>query len=105
MVPIIDLLARSPFATWLGVTILAALSAWLFRLRRKLRTSFFLPLLYAPLLAAFHFRVSDGIDTPRFTWALLLFFALCVVAGLTDAFWSPYRDDLEDLEYSSRFKE
>jgi hypothetical protein len=81
------------------------LSGWLFTLRGKLRTSFFLPLIYAPGLAATHFRVSGGIDTPAFTIALLLFILLCVVAGLTDAFWTPYQDDLEDMEYISRFKE
>ena len=105
MIPIMDAFAPSALATWLGVAIFAGLSVWLFRLRQKLRASFFLPLIYAPLLAAIHFRAADGVDTIKFAGALFVFVVVCAAAGLTTAFWSPYQDDLDDLEYFSRFKE
>jgi hypothetical protein len=58
-----------------------------------------------PALVAFHFRVGVGIDAPHFTVALLLFVIVAVVAALTDAFWRPYQDDLDDLNYLSQSKE
>jgi len=105
MLPVIDVLGKTAIGTWLGVLTLAVLSGWLFHRRRQLRTSFFLPLIYAPGLAATHFRLRGGIDTPEFTGAIVLFILVCVVAGLTDAFWSPHQDDLDDLHYVSPSKE
>jgi CDP-diglyceride synthetase len=105
MIPTMDALAPSGLATWLGVAILTGLSVWLFRLRQKLRTTFFLPLVFAPLLAAAHFRASGGTDTTEFAGALLAFIVICAVAGLSDAFWSPGQDDLENLEYLQRSKD
>ena len=105
MVPVMDALGRSATTTWLGVATLVILSGWLFHHRRKLRTSFFLPLLYAPALVAFHFSAGVGIDAPQFTVALLLLIVVAVVAALTDAFWRPYQDDLDDLSHVSESKE
>jgi LPXTG-motif cell wall-anchored protein len=105
MLPVIHVLSKSATWTWLGVFALAVLSGWLFYRRRQLRTSFFLPLIYAPGLAATHFGLRGGIDAPEFTGTIVLFIFVCVAAALTDAFWSPYQDDLDDLNYVSPSKE
>lgn len=104
MLPVIELLAPHTIATWLGVAALALASIWLFRHRRKLRTSYFLPLIYAPLLTATHFRLARGIDAPEFTVSIVLAMLFCVIALLTTASWNPYEDDLADLEHLSRSK-
>lgn len=104
MLPAIDVLGKSATGTWLGVLTLVVLSGWLFHRRAQLRTTFFLPLIYAPGLAATHFRLGGSTDTPEFTTAIVLFILVCVIAGLTDAFWSPHQDDLDDLNYVSRQK-
>ena len=102
---IADALAPYSAATWFGILALGLGSVWLFQRRRKLRTAFLLPIIYAPTLAAAHFRVRSGVDAPEFTIAMLLFVFLCIIAALTDAFWSPYEDDLEDLEHQQQMRD
>ena len=76
----------------------------MFRYRMKLRTSFLLPIVYIPALAATHFRFTKGIDAAEFTVAIILFIVACIAALLVDGFWSPYHDDLADLEHLDQSK-
>ena len=102
---IADALAPSAVATGCGIVALGLVSVWLFQRRRKLRTAFLLPIIYIPVFAAAHFRAQSGVDAPEFTIAMLLFIVLCIIAALTDAFWSPYEDDLKGLEYEQRVRD
>ena len=104
MFPAIDLLAKSSVLTWLGAIFLIVTSYLMFRHRTKLRTSFLLPIVYIPALTATHFRITTGIDAAKFTVSTILFLVGCVAALLIDAFWSPYKDDLADLEHLDQSK-
>ena len=105
MVPLLDTLSENLVLTWVGAVVLLAATVMLFRWRNKLRTAFFLPLIFIAGLAAMRFRVEGGLDSVGFITASLAFVLTCIAAFLVDAFWSPYADDLADLEHLSQFRE
>jgi hypothetical protein len=105
MVPLLDALGQNLVLTWLGVLILCVAMVLLFRSRRRLRAAFFLPVIYIAALAAMRLRVEGGLDSTGFTVASLAFILICIAGLLTAAFWSPYADDLAEMEHLSQFKE
>ncbi len=105
LVPLLDALSQSLVLTWLGVAVLGVTSFLLFQRRRKFRAAFVLPLIYVALLAAVRLREQDGIDSAGFSITVGAFIFLCVTGLLADAFWSPYKDDLAEMEHLSQFKE
>lgn len=105
MVPLLDAVSQNLVLTWLAALGLAAATVTLFFWRRKLRAAFFLPLIYIAALAAMRFRVEGGLDSTGFTIATVAFILLCIAGLLTDAFWSPYADDIAEMEHLSQFRE
>jgi hypothetical protein len=105
MLPLLNALSRSLILTWFGIVALGVATVLLFRWRRKLRASFFLPLAYLAGLSAFRLRFESGIDSIGFTVAICAFLLLCVTGLVVDAFWSPYEDDLAEMKYLANFKE
>ena len=105
MVPLLDALSQSLVWTWLGVAVLGVATVLLFQRRRRFRTAFVLPLIYIALLAAVRSREQGGIDSTGFSIAVGAFILLCLAGLLAGAFWSPYADDLADMEHLSQFKE
>lgn len=105
MVPLLDVLSQSLVLTWVGVAVLSVAAVLLFRWRRRFRTAFVLPLIYIALLAAIRSREQGGVDSTGFSVAVGAFVVLCVAGLLADAFWSPYRDDLAEMEHLAEFKE
>ena len=98
MMPLLDALSHNLFLTWFGVLILVATTAMAFRWRKKLRAAFFLPLIYIAGLAAMRFRVEGGLDSTGLSIASVAFVLLCIAGLLVDVFWSPYADDLAEME-------
>lgn len=105
MIPITNFLTPSALLLWLGMALLCATAVWLFLLRRKLRTLFFIPLCWAAFVGGIYFREHDGYHSVRFVVSISLFLLLFGGGMLVDAFWSPYADDLADQEWLSRFRE
>ena len=105
MVPLAQVLASSGLATSVAMFLLAAASVWLFTHRRKLRTTFLLPLIYIPFWAAMYLNPRGESDGMAFNVSAIAFGILCLGALLVDAFWSPYKDDQADMEYYSKFRE
>lgn len=105
MTPLVDALSGDRLLTWMGVAGLAGATVLLFRWRRKLRAAFFLPLIYIAALAAMRFRVEGGINSTAFATASSSFAFLCVAGLIAEAFWSPYADDLAEMEHLSQFRE
>jgi lysylphosphatidylglycerol synthetase-like protein (DUF2156 family) len=105
MVPLLSALSQDLMLTWLGVLVLCAMAVMLFRWRRRLRAAFFLPLIYIALLGAMRFQVEGGIDSTRFNFAIVAFILMCMSGLLVNSFWSPYADDLDEMEHMSQSKE
>jgi hypothetical protein len=105
IVPLLDALSQSLVLTWLGVAVLGGATVLLFQWRRRFRTAFVLPLIYIALLAAIWSREQGGIDSTGISIAVGAFIVLCAAGLLADAFWSPYTDDLAEMEHPSQFKE
>lgn len=105
VIPALQLLAQDLVLTWIGVAALGLVAVILFRRRRQLRGTFFLPVAYIAWLAAVRFRIEGGVDSAGFMIGAFAFLVLFMVGLLADAFWSPYSDDLEELEYASRFRD
>jgi len=100
-VPVAFVLSRLGSFTWLAVGTLLALSVWLYRRRRSLRTAFFVSLGFAPIVTALHFEQSVPFGSKVVLGLFVMGFLIFLIGGLATAFWSPYKDDLEDLEYRS----
>ena len=94
-------MARLGSLTWLAVAALLALSVWLYLRRQSLRTAFFVPLAFAPIVAALHLQQSVPSGSILVVGLFLLGLLLFIIGGLATAFWSPYKDDLAELEYRS----
>jgi hypothetical protein len=105
VVPITGTTARSGALTWLAVGALCVIAIWLFRLRRKFRTFFLVPLCWVPFVTGIYFRDHHGDNSSGFLVSITLLFVLFAGGMLLDAFWSPYADDLADQEWLEQFKE
>jgi hypothetical protein len=105
MMSLLDALSQNLVLTWLGVVVLGVATVMLFQWCKRLRTAFFLPVIYIAALAAMRFRVVGGIDSTGFSLAIGAFILLCIAGLLADAFWSPYQDDIAEMEYRSKFKD
>ena len=101
LVPLLNLVGRNAFTSWLGVAFLVAAGIWLIRQRKKFRTAFLVPLVCVPFLIGTHYSHEQGYDSPVALGAFLIGVLAFLVALIVDAFWSPYADDLIELEYRS----
>jgi hypothetical protein len=90
-----------PFA-WLAVTTLLFLTGWLFYARRTFRAAFFVPLFFAPIVAALHMERKMPADSNLVLGLFVLSLLIFVVGALAEAFRSPYQDDSAELAYRSR---
>jgi len=100
-VPAALLLARLGGYTWIAVAALLAVSAWLYGRRKNLRTAFFVPLAFAPIVTALHLEQSAPAGSSLVLGMFFLGLLIFVIGGLATAFWRPYKDDLEELERNS----
>jgi hypothetical protein len=101
VIPLMSVLSRSSVMTWLAAALLLVSAIVLFRSRSRTRTAFLLPICYAPFLIAARIGVVRRSDSGAFTGVLLIGLVLVLSAMVVDGFWSPYKDDLEELEYRS----
>ena len=66
-----------------------------------MRAIFLLPLLCGAFLAGVHFRNTYGSGSILFVASGIGFTILLVAWPLAELFWSPYEDDLANVEYLS----
>jgi hypothetical protein len=102
LVPVSNFFGQRVSTTLIGTALLCLLALFLFRERKRFRTSFLIPLCCVPAFAAAHIRLVEGTDSRVFTLAMAALAIMIVVAFLVDAFWSPRQDDLADLECDPR---
>jgi hypothetical protein len=100
--PVAGWLSTTGSFAWLAVAALLILSGWLFHKRLAFRAAFFVPLFFAPIIAALHVQGELPADSNLALGLFVLSLLIFVVGALAEAFWSPYRDDFADLEYRSR---
>jgi len=68
---------------------------------KKPANGLFVPLTFAPIVTALHFEQSAAAGSSLVLAMFLLGLLLFLIGLLATAFWSPYKDDLEELENHS----